>query len=312
MISTKRIFLIILLSFIFLTEAIASIKDSIAVTVGNRVITKSDILNEIKILLILNGQSYSDENKNQIQQLAVKQAVKRNIKQFEINKYQSLNYNPDDLQNELKKISIRLEVDLETLKKIFTDNGIDFSEVEEQLKTELLWNSLIFSLYKDKITINQNEIEEQLELIKAKQDIEEYLLSEIIIPPINKDKISSEIEKLKKRISVEGFAEVAKDISVSDTAISGGELGWISENVISDKFKLQIINTSVGNISEPIFLPKGIIIYKVRNKRKLEISKDLEEIKNQLVNSEKMKILNMYSLSHYDDLKRSLSINFHK
>ena len=33
-------------------------------TVGNKAITKSDVVNEIKILLILNNESYSDEDRN--------------------------------------------------------------------------------------------------------------------------------------------------------------------------------------------------------------------------------------------------------
>ena len=36
----------------------------------------------------------------------------------------------------------------------------------------------------------------------------------------------------------------------------------------------------------------------------------LEERKDQLVKSEKNKILNMHSLSHYDRLRRSISINY--
>ena len=42
-------------------------------------------------------------------------------------------------------------------------------------------------------------------------------------------------------------------------------------------------------------------------KSKIDIS--LEELKNQLVNSEKQKILNMHSLSHYDKVRRSVAIN---
>ena len=44
------------------------------------------------------------------------------------------------------------------------------------------------------------------------------------------------------------------------------------------------------------------------DKIKKEIN--LEELKNQLVDSEKTKMLNMYSKSHYDKLRRSISIKF--
>ena len=39
----------------------------------------------------------------------------------------------------------------------------------------------------------------------------------------------------------------------------------ISENEISKEFKTQIIKTPLGNISDPIFLPQGIVLFKVRD-----------------------------------------------
>ena len=71
------------------------------------------------------------------------------------------------------------------------------------------------------------------------------------------------------------------------------------------------MKTPVGNISDPIFLAEGILIFKVRDKRKLKNVVNLEGVKNQLVNAEKTKMLNMHSLSHYDNLRRSLSINYY-
>ena len=56
-----------------------------------------------------------------------------------------------------------------------------------------------------------------------------------------------------------------------------------------------ISNTSVGNISEPIVLPQGILIFKIRDKKVTKKSMNLEEAKRQLVNDEKSKILQMYS-----------------
>ena len=38
-----------------------TIEDGLFITVGNRAITKSDIVNEIKIILILTNESYTDE-----------------------------------------------------------------------------------------------------------------------------------------------------------------------------------------------------------------------------------------------------------
>ena len=62
---------------------------------------------------------------------------------------------------------------------------------------------------------------------------------------------------------------------------------------------------------EPVFLTEGILFFEVRDKRKSKKLINLEEVKNQIVNAEKTKILNMHSLSHYNNLVRSVTVNYH-
>ena len=154
------------------------------------------------------------------------------------------------------------------------------------------------------------EIDEQLKLIQNKKEIKEYLISEIVIKTVEKSKLESVIRELKNKIKIEGFESVAISLSISDSARRGGDLGWINENLISKKLLSTITNTPVGNISEPILLPNGILIFQVRNKRKVEKNINLEKTKNELVNSEKERILNMHSSSHYSNVRRSISVKF--
>ena len=311
MINIKNTISAIIIAFFFLVESNAVIKDSLFVTVGNKAITRSDIVNEIKTILILNGQNFSQDYAEQIESAAIKSTIKRNIKQIEIEKYNSLKFNHADLNKELNQLASNINMNLDTLKNTLIANGIDFSNINNQIRTELLWNSLIFELYKDRLSININEIDEQLKLIQNKKEMEEYLISEIIIKPVSKDKLQSKIKEIKDKISIEGFEKVAINLSISETALKGGNLGWISENVISEIFRSKIINTPVGNISEPIILPQGILFFKLRDKRKLKKFANLEDAKNQLVNAEKTKILKMHSLSHYENLRRSIPIHYY-
>ncbi len=287
-----------------------TIKDGLYITVGNRAITKSDIVDEIKIILILNNESFSEDKRAKLQEMAINSAITRNIKQIEIENNSFLEFSQQDFKNELTRLAkgIDISVDIEILKNIFASNELNFSLLENQVKTELLWNSLIFQLYKDRLKINVEEIEEQLKLIQNKKELEEYLISEIVIRAVEKDKLESKISELKNKIKTEGFKNVAINFSISNTAMKGGDLGWVNENVISKKYLPQITKTPIGSISEPILLPEGILIFKVRDKRK--ITRNIEEEKNQLVNFEKTKILQMHSLSHYDKLERSVSVKF--
>jgi len=311
MMNVKKIFFVIIISSFFYTETNAVIKDSLFATVGDKAVTRSDIVNEIKIILILNGQSFSEEERAQIESAAINSTIKRTIKKIEIEKYESLSFNKSDLDNEINMLAANIGLDTDTFKNIFTANEIDFSLIISQIQTELLWNSLIFKLYKERLTININEIEEQLKFFQETGESEEFLISEIIINTVPQDQINSRIEEIKNKIEANGFEKVALNHSISETATRGGDLGWVNENAISEKFKSIIKNTEIGKISEPVFLPEGILLFKLRDKRKLKQFQNLEEAKNKLINTEKTKILNMHSLSHYDNLRRSIIINYY-
>ena len=311
MINLKKIFLTFLFAVFFFNYVYADIKDSIFATVGNKAVVKSDILEEIKIILILNGLSYSQANKEQIEAVAIKTVIKRKIKMTEIEKYNYSNFSEQELFGTLNNYAAALNIDLETLENIFETNRIDFAKIKERTIIELLWNGLIFELYKDKLSINKEEIDEQLKVIQDKKEIEEFLVSEIIIKPVPENEIDSKIKEIKEMIDSTSFEDVARNLSISETAMRGGNLGWLNENVISQRFKSKIINTKVGNISDPIILPEGILLFTVREKRKIEKFDSLEDAKNQLVNAEKTKILNMFSLTHYDAVKRSVPVKYY-
>ena len=306
----KKIIFFTLIIFSFLTKGSAAIKDALFAIVGDKPITTYDIIEEIKVILILTNQNIVEESREQLEATAIKSVVKRTIKQSEIDKYGYNSFNKADLNKEIKIMSTKLGLDVDTFKNVFETNEINFSRITDRVKTELLWNGLIFQIYNDRISINIDEINDQIKLIKNKKEIEEYLVSEIIIKPVASNKIDSEIEKLKNKIKLEGFENVARNLSISETSVRGGDLGWINENIISKNFKSNIINTPVGSISEPIILSEGILLFKIRDKRKIDNILNIEDIKKQIVNAEKTKILNMHSLSHYDRIRRSMAIKY--
>ena len=75
----KIIYLII--TFTLLTSSLyGEIKDGLFATVGNKAITESDIIKEIKIILILSDQPYSVVIREMLHSVSLRESVKRNIK----------------------------------------------------------------------------------------------------------------------------------------------------------------------------------------------------------------------------------------
>ena len=79
MIKIIKKFLLLIVFLSFSTESNAAIKDSLFATIGDKVITKSDIINEVKTILILNGETFSEDNREILRTAAIQSTIKRTI-----------------------------------------------------------------------------------------------------------------------------------------------------------------------------------------------------------------------------------------
>ena len=215
-----------------------------------------------------------------------------------------------DLDNQLNNIARQANASVDALKTIFEKNGLDFEQIKKNIITELLWNKLMISIYKDNLTVNEDEINQQLANFNKNTESNEYLISEIVLKSVESSKLNDELNKVKNMIDDIGFEKTAMTLSVSANSKNGGNIGWIEENSISERFKARILSTPVGKVSKPIILPEGIIIFTVRDKRKSTKVVDLNSIRQSLIATERNKMLNMYSLSHYESLTRKIAVNY--
>ena len=311
MIKYKKILIVILFLFPTISVVNSAVEDSLFATVGRKAVTKSDIVEEIKIILILNNEKFEEDKRKILEQSAIRSVIKKTIKEIELEKFEYTKLNLKDLDSEINKRAKSLGLNIEEFEERFKSNNLNFRKYKENIKIELMWNSLMYQIYKVQLSVNKNEVEEQLKLFENETGIQEYLISEIIVKPNLNEEIDIQIKKIKEKIEFEGFEIVAKNLSISETAMNEGNLGWVRENMISKNFKSAIINTEIGKLSEPIILSDSILFFKVNNKRESKKFSNMDEAKKSLVLAEKNKILNMYSLTHFNNLKRSIPIKYY-
>jgi len=148
------IFVLFLLNVINSNELKSQINNNIVVKVGDLLISSVDVQNQIITNLVINKKEINQVNIDNVKNFALKILVNKLIKKTEINKFQITNYNKKDLYDYIDKIAKDLDTNRNGLKKIFKENNINYDLLVGNHEIELLWNTLIYSVYSKQININ--------------------------------------------------------------------------------------------------------------------------------------------------------------
>lgn len=306
---TKLIFLITL--FTLCNEANSNINNKILVKIGNEIVTGIDLENEIKIILTLENLKINQQNINAVKPKALKSLISLSVKQSEIDKYQVKEYNKLDLNNYIKETEKRLNTNNQGLRNIFKRIGIDYDHYKDRFKIELLWNTLIFQIYKNQININMVEINNELDNRKNKKLIvTEYNLSEIEIPR-TKD-LKATFKEIYKSIKERGFEKTAKKFSSSVSSTNGGLIGWLNTKSLIKSYAIELADTKKGDVTRPIEIQGYYIILKINDVKNIEKNVDINKVKKDIIEQKKENKLNLFSRSHYSNIYNSTLIQYNE
>ena len=295
------------LIFFIDSELKSQINNIIVVKVGNSLITSVDIQNEIITNLLLNRQNITQKNIDNSKNFAVKSLINKKIKRMEINKYEVTSYNKEDLNNYILLTAKKFAVNKNGLKEIFKKNNINYDSFINKYETELLWNTLIYSIYKNQVNINIIDVENEIERQKKNKAVE-YNLSEIEI--LKTDYSQNKIDEILDTIKNNGFEIAVQKYSMSKSSKNGGIIGWVYGKSLTKQYLEQIQKIGVNDITDPIFNEKSVTILKINNiKMNNEIIK-IDKLKENITNDKKDAKLSLFSRSHFANLENTISINF--
>ena len=187
MIKKNFLYFITIFFLFFKADNVLSVIDnSVIIAVGKEPITRLDLFKEIKLIAILSGGQITEENKDRIKDLAIKSLIKKSIKNIEIQKRNVKKYNKKDLENIINNTARNLGLDKSGLQELLERNNLSYKNLEEKFVIDLKWNTMIFEIYKNRISLNTVEIENKLNAqLKNLED---------------KDRVEEKIEALKKEI----------------------------------------------------------------------------------------------------------------
>ena len=306
----KYFFFLIILFSIISNKSIYSSEVYVVSKVNNIIITNVDVENEYRYLIALNND-LKNIDKKKIMKLAKNSIIREKIKETELKNHFDLNkenkyidrilanfYKALDLKNEKEFINYLLNYDLL------------FDEVKKKIVIEAAWNDLIYTKYIDKIQIDEQKIKKKInKLISDKKRQNVYLLSEILYNENNAENNENKYKLIKKSIAEIGFKNTANIHSISDTAKLGGQIGWINESQLSKIIKKKIAKLKIGEYTEPITIPGGILIINLDNIKTQEENLDFDVEFNKQIIFEKNTQLNQFSKIYYNKISKNSNIS---
>ena len=302
-----KIFFYIII-FIFFFNSAYSIESKIIYNIQNEIITNIDLKNEFKYLLVLNNR-LKDIDKDTAFLISKESLVRDKIKKIEIMKnFKNLKIDQKYEDILIKDIYLKLGLDnkdqfIEYLKEY----DLKLKNIIEKITISALWNDLIIRKYSAKIEINEKKIKNKIDLINQ-QTTRDFLLSEIVYEVKNKEEINQKFIEIKKSIKDIGFENTVSLFSISASAKTGGNIGWVNEKSLSQDI-LKNIEKMEGNLTQPIILPNSILMLKINEIKKSTLKIDYDIELKKAIDYERNKQLNQYSIIYFNRIKKNLEFN---
>ena len=307
----KKIFYILILLIInnfFLFANVSSSEVKIMIKINNEIITNIDVENEYKYLVALN-KSLNNLNKQTVLELAKDSLQKEIIKKIQLEKIYELNQKNDSVNLMVSNIYKDLGLNSEEEFKNYLKNlGLKFKDIYKKIEIETVWNQMIYTKYKDKVIIDEKILREQI-LQYKEQDRKVLLLYELVFDFKNKDEIKKKYEEILESTKIKGFEETVVKYSIANTKTKSGLVGWVDINTLSKKIKNEVENLNIGEISNPISIPSGILLIMVKDSKTEKIEIDVDKELEKLIEVELTSQLNNYSTIFFNKIKSNQIIN---
>ena len=304
----KKLIFYIILSIIFLSKnAIAQINNKIILKVENEIITSYELKNKILTTLFLSNQEINQSNIDKLKKKSVELLIEDKLKLIELKKY---NFEADNSRTRKYLNSISSD-NIQNLIENFNKNNLDFDLFKKEVETQLKWQELIYNIYKNKISIDENIINDELKnLMRKNTNFKEFKISEIEIFASENDN-KNKIKEVQDEINKNGFSAAAIKLSMSTSSKNKGNLGWINSKSLSNQIKDIITSMKVGDVSKPIFQQDRILFLKLDDIREISLdTNDIEKFKNKIIDQKKNELFNLYSKSHLSKLRNVSYIEY--
>jgi peptidyl-prolyl cis-trans isomerase SurA len=242
----------------------------IVAVVSGDVITSGDVENRARLFALSTGLATTAEVIDRLRTQIANQLVDEKLRLQEAQRRKVVI--PDkQIAAAIHDIEQRNGMAEGVLREKLASLGVSLRTLIDQIRVQLAWTQVLREQLADKITVSDAEIDEQMHLHEAQIGRPEYRVGEIFIPvddPVNIADAQRFAETVIGELRAGAvFSAVAAQFSQTQTALEGGELGWLQPDQLDPQVARLVVEMPVGAVSNPVKVPGGFDIVTLLGKR---------------------------------------------
>ncbi len=245
-------------------------REAVAAVVNDSVVTTYDVRQRMRLMLLSSGGKLPEDALAQLQQQALKDLVDERLKLQETTEFE-VAVSDQEIQQELLTIAAQSNMRPEDLQLVLEAQGVSINSLKQQLTTSLAWPQLVQGRFRDRIRINDDEVEDTLQRMREDASLEQFLISEICIPVDDPSQAQQYyqgalqlLEQMRRGVP---FSVIAQQFSACTTAAVGGDMGWVRSGELEPELDAAIRELPIGAVTNPIPSGGAFMMLAVRDKR---------------------------------------------
>ena len=244
--------------------------EGIVAIVNGDVISQADVEARARLFALSTGMPVSPEVLSRLRPQVTRQLVDERLRLQEQQR-RKIVISDKQIATAISEIESRSGMPNGALRAQLGAQGVALRTLIDQVRVQLGWQQVLRDELGDKAQISDADVAEQQAILKAQSGAPEFHVSEIFLPVEDPSK-AAETQRFAESVAAQlrtgaSFPVIAAQFSQSQTALQGGDLGWLQANQLDPQVAAVVTQMPDGAISNPIKLPGGFIIVALNGRR---------------------------------------------
>ena len=245
---------------------------------GNRIlsvvngdpITQAEVASRARLFALNAGVPVSPETLQRLQPQVLRLLVDEKLRLQEVQS-RRVPVSDADIAEAVGDIERRNGLPRGALAQQLRAAGVQPRVLYDQMRAQIGWGRLLRALLGPQGEIGEGDVADAIAAHRARQGQPEFLVGEIFIPvddPRNEAEVRRFVEEVVGQLRRGSpFAIVATQFSQSQSALQGGDLGWVTQNQLEPDVLAVVERMPPGAVSNAIRVAGGFQIVTLRAKR---------------------------------------------